>query len=426
MILSIMCGIDVFHQNFEHLFNDTISNNTAHAASHQQASKNKPKPKDYVIQAAQNDLETLLSQENNPNSDAHNCHKLTDIELLSFMRTLHFLICLSQSKNEQETTSNEDVDVEDEEDLYDFMNCVVKVLFKIAYCYESTRDVCHKEGNSLLFAVCSAYPKLISTVLMEIDANLNMIGKRALFLTAELPFNAWLSAINCEHDMVLLEKCLLFSPTNSILFRVAVNCIDNLNFNLDTAPISRAYLVAWLNINRNSNNPRYRNLSDCILNSKETIDLAQIVKIKLAIILFELHTRLTSYNYFNKAASETSNPASSQLNILHSNSQNQLFITDLTNETVSSPIMKLNITSKDELNTHYTRLAKEKRLIIVNWIWTTFHRMNLFIAIDQSQIIDYLEELAIIYATGSKYGGVLPHNSNMSSLNSGFLSNHQR
>ena len=392
LILSIMCGIDVFHHNFEHLFNDSISTSNTNI---------KAKPKDYVLQAVQNDLEALL------NTDTNNCHKLSDIELLSFMRTLHFLI----SFREKQQIEGDDYD---EEDLADFMNCVVKVLFKIAYCYPSTREICHKEGNSLLFAVCSVYPKLISTILMEIDTNLNVIGKRALFLTAELPFNLWLASINCENDLLFLEKCLLFSPTNSILFRMAVNCVDNMNFNQDTSTLSKNYIRNWLSANKNSNNPVYRNLSDCLLNTKEIIDLGQIVKIKLAIILFELHTRLTIYNYFSKA-----------IEINSTTSHLQLFLLDLTNESVSSPIMKLNITAKDELSTHYSRLPKDKRLIIVNWIWSTLHRLNLFISIDQSQTIDYLEELSTIYASGSISGKMLQYN-NVANSKSGFFSKNQR
>ena len=408
LILSIMCGIDVFHQNFEHLFNDSISTSNIN---------NKVKPKDYVLQAVQNDLESLLSHQENV--DTNNCHKLSDIELLSFMRTLHFLISFRRpstgDKNDREKNDNDD-DGEEEEDLADFMNCVVKVLFKIAYCYPSTREICHKEGNSLLFAVCSVHPKLISTILMEIDTNLNAIGKRALFLTAELPFNLWLVSINCENDLLFLEKCLLFSPTNSILFRIAVNCVDNLNFNQNTATLSKDYIRNWLLANKNNNNPVCRNLSDCLQNQKELIDLGQIVKIKLAIILFELHMRLTIYNYFSKAI---------EANTTTSNQQQQLFLIDLTNESVSSPIMKLNITSKDELNTHYSRLAKDKRLIIVNWIWSTFHRLNLFISIDQPQTIDYIEELSSIYASASISGKMLQYN-NVANSKSGFFSKHQR
>ena len=84
LILSIMCGIDVFHHNFEHLFNDTEAVGS-------------PKPKDYVLQAVQNDLEALLSHPETLES-ATSCHKLSDIELLSFMRTLHFLIDVNESQ----------------------------------------------------------------------------------------------------------------------------------------------------------------------------------------------------------------------------------------------------------------------------------------------------------------------------------------
>ncbi len=75
-ILSIMCGIDVFHENFEHLF---------HASTASQPRHDEPKPQDYVEQACKNDLENLISNNEDSNS-------LNDMELLSFIRTLHFLI----------------------------------------------------------------------------------------------------------------------------------------------------------------------------------------------------------------------------------------------------------------------------------------------------------------------------------------------
>jgi hypothetical protein len=122
LILSIMCGIDVFHQNFEYLFNDTVTTSAN--------TSNKVKPKDYVLQALQNDLEALLAHQENV--DTHNFHKLSDIELLSFMRTLHFLISFRPNTSGViEGGGGDGEDREDEEDLVDFMNCVVKVLFKI-------------------------------------------------------------------------------------------------------------------------------------------------------------------------------------------------------------------------------------------------------------------------------------------------------
>jgi hypothetical protein len=447
LILSIMCGIDVFHQNFEHLFNSSSSN-----------SIDNPKAKDYVLQACQNDLETLLSQDSGTSSQESG-QTLSDMELVSFMRTLHFLINLNKSSsNSKESLSldesiftepedqisfdelnktanvkiepsvlfnnkmfknyaNSGNEAEDEDELCEFMSCVVKVIFKIAYCYPSTRDVCHKEGNALLFAVCSSYPKLIGNVLKEIDAELNSIGKRALFLSAELPFNLYLAHMDCESDLVFLQKCLLLSPTNSVLFRLAVNFVDNLDFKQDTKQISKQYLRNWLIKNRN--NPNCGNLSDYL--HKENVDLAQIVKIKLAIVLFELHSRLTIYNYFTKTNAST-NPTQAQLsasttnlfapttsepNLENNNSpQNsnttQLFNSDYSKDSVNvNPILTLNITSKDELNTHYSRLPKDKRLAVVNWIWSTLHRMTLFLPIDQSQFIDYLEELSIIYSSSS-------------------------
>ena len=75
-----MCGVDVFHENFEHLFQAST-----------EKSADQPKPQDYVMQSCQNDLEALLTQ-------ADDNSNLSDMELLSFMRTLHFLIDINQTQ----------------------------------------------------------------------------------------------------------------------------------------------------------------------------------------------------------------------------------------------------------------------------------------------------------------------------------------
>ena len=87
VILSIMCGVDVFHENFEHLFNQSTGGGGGGGGGGQQ-----PKPQDYIMQSCQNDLESLLGLDNKENTKEN----LSDIELLSFMRTLHFLINLNK------------------------------------------------------------------------------------------------------------------------------------------------------------------------------------------------------------------------------------------------------------------------------------------------------------------------------------------
>ena len=68
----------------------------------------------------------------------------------------------------------------------------------------------------------------------KIDLNLDRIGKKALYLGADLPFNIRLSYIDLSKDINFIEKCLLSTVTNSILFNLATKCIDNLNFNINT------------------------------------------------------------------------------------------------------------------------------------------------------------------------------------------------
>jgi hypothetical protein len=393
LILSIMCGIDVYHPNFESIFNDinSFDNNMCQI-----------KKKDYILQACKNDLENILSeyQENGV---------LLTHELLSYLRTLHFLINLNHNDidteslnvkyhdliNDHDTDQLENHYIDHETqtldiELYEFMSCVVKIIFKIAYCYETTKEICYKEGNSLLFAVCSAYPRLIGYVLHEIDIELANIGKRSLYLSDELPYSKWLSYIDCEQDLNFLEKCLLTNTTNSILFHLAVSCIDNLDFNQSTHRMSDDRFKNWLN--KNQNNPHSKNLYQLLI--KNGIDISKLVKIKLSIILFELHSRLTIYNYytFNRNTSNNNNSnLNSELSISnlppHNSSNNiypQLFSTDK---------------DKEDLQTHYQKLTKEKRLGLVNWIWSTLYKMNIFVLIDSSpQFIDYLEELSYIYS----------------------------
>ena len=263
-----------------------------------------------------------------------------------------------------------------ETDSLEFMACVVKVIFRIAYCYQSTKEICHKEGNSLLFAICSAYPKLIGIILDEIDLNLDKIGKKALYLSNELPFNKWLACIDCKKDINFLEKCLLQTATNSILFCIATNCIDHLDLKQSTKQLSHTLIGEWEARNNCSLlGPNQQGL--------DVIDLGRLIQIKLAIILYELHLRLTIYNYFNKSTCES--------------------------------LLDGKAAHTDELASHYSRLNKEKRVSIVNWIWSTLTRMNLFTNVGSSQLVDYLDKLSNVYsATTVTVNRVL--NSHLNSL----------
>ena len=192
ILLSIMTGIDVYHSNFVDLFNTDLL--TTGASGGQRAGSTTVRsstransipavstntPKDYILQACNNDLESLLSPSHQESvSDGQ---KLTEIELLSFLKTLHFLV-VAQSKSGADDQSRAGLMDDDtygwteldelessqptlptsspeEEESLDFMICVVKVLFRIAYCFESTRELCQKEGNALFFAICSAHPE---------------------------------------------------------------------------------------------------------------------------------------------------------------------------------------------------------------------------------------------------------------------------
>ena len=191
------------------------------------------------------------------------------------MRTLHFLIDLTPTNQSQSLADkhqdlitthtnhhlNNDHNNHDynyNEELNDFMSCIVKILFKIAYCYTNTKEVCHKEGNSLLFAVCSTHPQLIGRVLNEVDLELGVIGKRALYLNDQLPFEKWLPHVNCQQDVAFLQKCLLANVTNSILFRLAVSAIDHIDFGRSTRECSEVMLNGWMKDNDQSNNPHIK------------------------------------------------------------------------------------------------------------------------------------------------------------------------
>ncbi|RNA18051.1 ectopic P granules 5 -like protein [Brachionus plicatilis] len=314
LLLSIMCGIDVFHPNFELIFNSESIH-----------------PAEYINQSLHNDLEHILVKESS---------SCSDIELLSFMKSLHFLIDLdsaSQDLSQQEA---------------DFIHQVIRVIFKISYCYPSTQDTCYKEGNSILSAVALAYPCLIGSILSEIDIDLDKIGKKSLFLCADLPFDKWLPFVDLKKDVYFIQKCLLHNVPNSILFRLAVKLIDGLNFKMNTLAKSQAYLT---NVDLNIRT---------LIGTYGLIDLGTLFKIRLSIILFELHSRLTNYSYFAK-------------------NENELFGTAV---------------NFDELNQSYYKLAKEKRIDLIYWIWSTFYKMNLFIKIDGLRLIDYLEELTCVYS----------------------------
>jgi hypothetical protein len=192
LLLSILCGIDVFHPNFCHLFGaDDITG------------QNRPALRGYVEEACRSgDLERMFAQQ-----------ELTDVELLSYIKTLHFLVDLSSGSSQ---AAGE----------VDFMSCVLKVIFSVAFCLERTRETCYKEGNALLFVICSAHPQLLGRVLHEIETHLALVGKRALYLCDQLPFSVWLWHMNDATDVALVSKLLLANATNSIMFRLAVDALD--------------------------------------------------------------------------------------------------------------------------------------------------------------------------------------------------------
>jgi hypothetical protein len=233
------------------------------------------------------------------------------------------------------------------------MCTVIKVIFKVAYCYKSTSDICYKEGNSLLFAICSTHPEMLGVVLNEIDAELMQIGKRALNLCSELPFNKWLPYIILTKDMVFIQKCLLMTPTNSILFKVATNLIDSLDFNQNTLDTSKACINKHPHIFEQ-------------VQQNGLIEMAHIFKAKLTVILFELHSRLTIYNYYGRQMAGNTDGVNIQMfGDLIQNAEN----------------MK-NVCSKEELGMHYSKLAKDKRFELAYWIWVTLYRMNQFFQVN--------------------------------------------
>lgn len=93
--------------------------------------------------------------------------------------------------------------------------------------------------------------------------------------------------------MTFIEKCLLSQPTNSVLFRLATNLIDRLDFDENVEARSRLYIDS-------SPSPT---LADSI-QTFGFVDSKFIVKLRLSIILFELHSRLSIYNYFSRGAAQ--------------------------------------------------------------------------------------------------------------------------
>jgi hypothetical protein len=184
-----------------------------------------------------------------------------------------------------------------------------------------------------------------------------LIGKRALNLCAELPFNKWLPHVILTTDVAFLQKCLLATPTNSILFKVATNLIDALDFDGDSTTIETS--KACLN--------KHPHMFEQV-QRHGLIDMAHIFKVKLSVILFELHSRLTIYNYYGRqiAPSAVSDSAGGN---------SQMFCNI---EIGHNGEAVRNVYPKEELAGHYSKLAKDKRLDLTYWIWSTLYKMNQF------------------------------------------------
>lgn len=204
------------------------------------------------------------------------------------------------------------------------------------------------------------------------------VGKQALYLCDQLlvPLSKWLPYINCRSDIAFLEKCLLSQPTNSVLFRLATKIIEALDLEADTSAKSRQYIDSSYT-------------SHTLAESMRTfgfVELKFVVKMRLTIILFELHSRLTIYNYFTRANTGTSSPFEE--------------IVDTSGNDGTQ-----NRARRDDLVAHYSQLAKDKRLALVYWIWQQFYRMRLFYQLFSLKQVDYLDELARLYAASREAKG---------------------
>ena len=101
LVLSLMCGVDVYHENFYETYIRDQQHYERLSIHHPLQAKNDNQhhhsPKEYILQSCDTELEAILTGENAAN--VANSNSQIDIELLSFIRTIHFLIDLENSKN---------------------------------------------------------------------------------------------------------------------------------------------------------------------------------------------------------------------------------------------------------------------------------------------------------------------------------------
>ena len=91
-----------------------------------------------------------------------------------------------------------------------------------------------------------------------------------------------------------MERCLLQTATNSIRHCVATACINNLDFGVSTKRLSQRLVREWERRNSQRFGPSQ--------GPDELVDLSRLVQIRLAVVLYELHLRLTVYQYFGKSS----------------------------------------------------------------------------------------------------------------------------
>jgi hypothetical protein len=107
LVLSIMCGIDVYHENFYDTFvrdqqhyerlSSASSSSYSEFGSSSNTHRGHHSMKEYILQACETELETILTNENTDMASSSNSN--VDIELLLFIRTVHFLIDLDTKTN---------------------------------------------------------------------------------------------------------------------------------------------------------------------------------------------------------------------------------------------------------------------------------------------------------------------------------------
>ncbi|KAL1505767.1 hypothetical protein ABEB36_005253 [Hypothenemus hampei] len=107
-------------------------------------------------------------------------------------------------------------------------SCTMDIL-QVGFILPTTQETCSKSAKILLTHLCSKFPTLLSSILKEVQENLDKMGDYSLFLYEEIPLSIWKLS---DNDFIIIGRLLLNNPATTVQTKLAKMILSRLNWDL--------------------------------------------------------------------------------------------------------------------------------------------------------------------------------------------------